>query len=150
MAVPTSELLDGSAIDSAWVVVHDAKNDALITEIPLRWDDGLWIGDWTGAAGQKLRLQLVAVDQHGNQGAGVLADAHIPPMAPADGGISWRAVGMRGLSEMRVHPQVAGLIYGRRDSSLYYSDNGLFLLGRVAAYVVSYGALKAVAGIGAL
>ncbi|MYB69173.1 MAG: M6 family metalloprotease domain-containing protein [Gemmatimonadetes bacterium] len=250
VAVPTSELLDGSAIDSAWVVVRDAKNEVPITELPLRWDDELWTGDWTGAAGQKLRLQLVAVDQHGNQGAGVLADAHIPPMASAvsvgpwqavdlpagdafgvldmhfapndpevlyaarrdgiwrssdggvswsatgmmdyqrplsvdahtpwrvyvepnlvstdggmtwneldipgeapslvaledvgrhgliyansggkdaellvsaDGGISWRAVGMRGLSEMRVHPQVAGLIYGRRDSSLYYSDNG--------------------------
>lgn len=250
VAVPTSELLDGSAIDSAWVVVHDAKSDAPITEIPLRWDDGLWIGDWTGAPGQKLRLQLVAVDQHGNQGAGVLADAHIPPMAQAvsvgpwqavdlpagdafgvldmyfapndpevlyaarrdgvwrssdggvswgatgmmdyqrplfvdahtpwrvyvqpnlvsadggetwdkldipgeapvlvatedvgrhgllyatsggededllvsaDGGTSWRVVGMRGLFEVRVHPQVAGLIYGRRDSSLYYSADG--------------------------
>ena len=29
-----------------------------------------------------------------------------------------------GLSEVRVHPQVTGLIYGRRDSSLYYSDDG--------------------------
>ena len=249
VAVPTSELLDGSAITSAWVVVYDAKNEVPITEIPLRWDDGLWVGDWMGAAGQKLRLQLVAVDQHGNQGAGVLADAHIPLMghtvytgpwrsldlpagdafdvldvnfAPndsevlyaarrdgmwrssdggvswsatgmmdyrrpyvdahtpwrvyvepnlvsadggmtwneldipgedpslvaledvgrhgliyansggedeellvsADGGISWRAVGMQRLSEVRVHPQVAGLIYGRRDSSLYYSDDG--------------------------
>ena len=250
VAVPTSELLDGSAITSAWVAVYDAKNEVPITEIPLRWDDGLWVGDWMGAAGQKLRLQLVAVDQHGNQGAGVLADAHIPLMghtvytgpwrsldlpagdafdvldvnfapndsevlyaarrdgmwrssdggvswsatgmmdyrrplsvdahtpwrvyvqpnlvsadggmtwdeldipgeAPAlvatedvgrhgllyansggedgdllvsaDGGNSWRAVGMRGLFEVRVHPQVAGLIYGRRDSSLYYSDGG--------------------------
>ena len=31
---------------------------------------------------------------------------------------------MQRLSEVRIHPQVAGLIYGRRDSSLYYSDDG--------------------------
>ena len=249
VAVPTSELLDGSAITSAWVAVYDAENDVPITEMPLHWDGGLWVGDWTGAQGQKLWLQLVSVDQHGNQSAGVLADAHIPLMghtvyarpwrsldlpagdafdvldvnfAPndpevlyaarrdgiwrssdggvswsatgmmdyqrpyvdahtpwrvyvepnlvsadggmtwneldipgedpslvaledvgrhgliyansggedeellvsADGGISWRAVGMQRLSEVRIHPQVAGLIYGRRDSSLYYSDDG--------------------------
>ena len=45
-------------------------------------------------------------------------------LVSADGGASWRVVGMRGLFEVRVHPQVAGLIYGRRDSSLYCSTDG--------------------------
>ena len=129
VAVPTSELLDGSAIDSAWVVVHDAKSDAPIIEIPLRWDDGLWIGDWTGAPGQTLRLQLVAVDQRGNQGAGVLTDAHIPPMAPAVSVGPWQAMDLPagdafGVLDMNFAPNDPEVLYAARRDGVWRSSDG--------------------------
>ena len=79
--------------------------------------------------GKSCWLQLVAVDQHGNQSAGVLADAHIPLMGHTVYAGPWRSLDLPAgdafdVLDINFAPNDPEVLYAARRDGIWRSSDG--------------------------